>query len=127
MIFKLMEQSSNAFKLLKLDLVKMPMLQYPKKPFMLFTDASKHSYSGIHQEETPNQSGLKVNLIPIAYFSGSFDKAQQLWRTTQKECYAVYQSIQKIVFYLAGTKCMLYCDHKPVVPFFTTGMFQSNT
>ena len=37
------------FKLLKSKLVKMPTLQYPNpnKPFMLFTDASKHSYSGI--------------------------------------------------------------------------------
>ena len=93
-----MEQCNNAFKLLKYKLIKMPRLQYPNpnKHFMLFTDASKHSYSGIlNQVETPKQSGAQVNLIPIAYFSGSFGGAQQLWNTTQKECYAVYQSIQK--------------------------------
>ena len=28
----------------------------------------------------------------------------------------------KIVFYLTGTKCTLYCDHKPLELFFTTGM-----
>ena len=28
----------------------------------------------------------------------------------------------KFVFYLAGTKCTLYSDHKPPAPFFTTGM-----
>ena len=69
-VFKWMEQCSNAFKLLKLDFVKMPTLQYPNpnKPFMLFADASKHNYSGIlHQEETSNQPGAEVNLIPIAY------------------------------------------------------------
>ena len=124
-VFKWTEQCSNAFKLLKLDLVKMPKLQYPNpnKPFMLFTDALKQSYLGIlHQEETPHHLGTEVNLIPIAYFFGSFGRTQQLWNTTQKECYAVYRSIQKFEFYLAGTKCTLYRDHKPLPPFFTPGM-----
>ena len=62
------------------------------------------------------------NLVPIAYFSDSFSKMQQLWNTSQKECYAVYRSIQKFSFYLAGTKCTLYCNHKPLAPFFTTDM-----
>ena len=124
-VFKWMEQCSNAFKLLKSDLVKKPTLQYPNpnKLFMLSTDVSKHSYSGIlHQEETSSQPGAEVNLIPIAYFSGSFGKTQQLWNTTQNECYMVYGSIQKFAFYLAGTKYTLYCDHNPLTPFFTTGM-----
>ena len=90
---------------------------------MLFTDAFKHSYSGmLHQEETQNQPGAEVNLIPIAYFSGMFGRTQQLWNTTQKECYAVLRSVQKFTFYLAGSKCMLYCDHKPLAPLFTMGM-----
>ena len=64
-------------ELLKSELVKMPRLQYlnPNKLFMFFTDASKHSYSGIlHQEVTPHHLGVEVNLIPIAYFSGSFGR-----------------------------------------------------
>ena len=124
-VFKWTEQCGNAFRLLKLELVKVPRLQYPNpnKPFMLFTHASKHSYSGIlHQDETPHHPGAEVNLIPIAYFSGSFGRTQQLWNTTQKECYAFYRSIKKFGFYLAGTKCTLYCDHKPLAPFFMTGM-----
>ena len=69
--FKWIEQCSNAFRLLKSELVKIPLLQYPNpnKPFMLFTDTSKHSYTDIlHQEETPYHPGVEVNLIPIAYF-----------------------------------------------------------
>ena len=123
--FKWTEQCGNAFRLLKSELVKMPRLQYPKleEPFMLFTDASKHSYSGIlYQEETSHHLGAEVNPIPIRYFSGLFGRTQQLWNTIQKECYAAFRSIQKFAFYLAGTKCTLYCDHKPLAPFFTTGM-----
>ena len=52
--FEWTEQCGNTFKLLKAELTKMPALQYPNpnKPFKLFTDASKHSYSRIlHQEK----------------------------------------------------------------------------
>ena len=124
-VFKWIEQCGNAFRLLKSELVKMPKLQYPNpnKPFLLFTDVSKHSYSGIlYQEKTPHHLDVEVNHIPIAYFSGSFGRTQQLWNTTQKECYTVYRAIQKFAFYLAGTKCTLYCDHKPLALFFMTGM-----
>ena len=89
---------------------------------MLFTDASNHSYSCIlHQEETAPYLGAEVSLIPIVYFSALFGRTQQLWNITQKECYTVYRSIQNLFFYLAGTKYTLYCDHKPLAPFFTTG------
>ena len=124
-VFKWTEQCNNPFNLLKSDLVKMPRLQYPnpKEAFKLFTDASKHSYSStLHQEEVSKEVNVVPNLVPIAYFSGSFSKTQQLWNTTQKECYAVYMLIQNVSFYLAGTKCTLYSDHKSLAPFFTTGM-----
>ena len=55
----------------------MPMLQYPnpKKLFKLFTEMSKHSYSGIlHQEEVFNKPEAEPILVPIAYFSGTFGK-----------------------------------------------------
>ena len=98
-VFTWTEQCGSTFKLLKLELVKMPMLQYPNpnRPFKLFTDMSKHSYLGIlHQEETPSQPGAEANLIPTAYFSGSFSRTQQLWNTSQKECYAVHQCIKTV-------------------------------
>ena len=124
-MFKWTEQCNNAFNLLKSDLVKMPRLHYPNpnKLFKLFTDMSKHSYSSIlHQEEVSTHLKVELNLVPIAYFSSTFGKTQQLWNTTQKESYAVYESIQMFSFYLAGIKCTLYCDHKPITPFFTTDM-----
>ena len=31
-------------------------------------------------------------------------------------------SINKFSFYLTGAKCTMYCDHKPLAPFLTTGM-----
>ena len=34
----------------------------------------------------------------------------------------MYKSINKFSFYLTGAECTLYCDHKPLAPFLTTGM-----
>ena len=118
------EQCGNAPKFFK-ELTEMPALQYPNpnKPFKLLTDVSKHSYSGIlHQEKEQQADADEPELIPIIYFSGTFNKTQQLWNTTQKECYAVYKLVQKFSFYLTGTDCTLYCNHKPLTPFFMTGM-----
>ena len=123
--FEWTEQCENAFQLLKTDLTKIPALQYPNpnKPFKLFTDTSKHSYSRILHEEKEGQADTdEPELIPIAYFSGMFNKTQQLWNTIQKECYAVYRSVQKFAFYLTGTDFTLHCNHKPLTPFFTIGM-----
>ena len=97
----------------------MPSLQYPNpnKPFRLFTNASNQSYSSIlnqAQGKDPSQ------LIPIAYFSGCFNRTQQLWNVTQKECYAVYKSINKSSFYLTGAEGTLYCNHKLLAPFLLT-------
>ena len=108
--FQWSKQCNNAFNILKVKLCKMPSLQYPdhNKPFKLFTETSNYSYSGIlHQVqvEEPDQ------LLPITYFSGSFNQTQQLWNITQKECYAVYRLINKFSFYLTGAECILYCDH----------------
>ena len=99
--FQWSEQCSNAFNTLKEELCKMPSLQYPdpNKPFKLFTDASNHSYSGILHQAQDKESD---QLILIAYFSGNFNHTQQLWNVTQKECYAVYKSINKFSFYLMG-------------------------
>ena len=89
MKFEWIEQCKSAFNTLIKELCMAPMLQYPdpNKPFELFTDASHYCYSGIlHQarKEDPEQ------LIPIAYFSGCFNPAQQNYNVTMKEAYAAY-------------------------------------
>ena len=67
----------------------------PNKPFKLSTDMSKHSYSRILHHEMEGQPNThESELIPIAYFSSTFNKTQQLWNNAQKECYAVYKSVQ---------------------------------
>ena len=73
-------QCENAFKLLKKELAKMPTLPFsnPNKPFQLFTDASKYSYSGILHKKEEQPSVDDPVLLPTAYFSGTFNRMQQL-------------------------------------------------
>ena len=81
-------------------------IQTPTKPFKLFTDASKNNYSRILYEEEQEQADTdEPGLIPIVYFSGTFNKTQQLWNTIQKECYAFYRSAQKLGVYLRVSDC----------------------
>ena len=117
--FEWTEQCENAFQPLKAELIKMSTLKYPNpnKPFKLFADTSKHSYSRIlHQWKEGQADTDEPELIAIAYFSGTFNKTQQLQNTTQKECYAVYRSVQKFSFCLTGTNCTLYHDHNHLTP-----------
>ena len=98
-------------------------LQYPNpnKPFKLFTDTCKYSYLGIfHEEEVSDQPKAESNPVPIAYFS-SLVKHNSCGTLPKR---SVTQSIShsKIFILLSRQKCTLYCDHKLLASFFTTGM-----
>ena len=115
------EQCNNAFNILKEELSKLLSLQFPdpNKPFKLLTDTSNCSYSGILHQAQDEES---AQLILIAYFSGSCNHTQQPWNITQKNDVLCIGSINKFSFYLTGAEYTLYCDHKPLTPFLTTGL-----
>ena len=47
---------------------------------------------------------------------------QQRWSATEKEAFAVYQSVLKFDLYLTRAELILCCDHKPLEPFLSKGM-----
>ena len=59
---------------------------------------------------------------PIFFTSDSFCDTQQKWSATEKEAFAVFQSVMKFDLYLRGAECILHCDHKPLDPFLSKGM-----
>ena len=86
----------------------------PNKAYLLFTDASKYSYSGILTQASMDESNealvqlltdynsltsvdsqtqhskLDVNLVyPIAYISGSFTESQCRWPAITKRCFGI--------------------------------------
>ena len=84
-----------------------------EKEYTLFTDTSHYAYSGLLTQAVESPEDLR----PIAYTSGSFSEMQQRWSATEKEAYAVYQSVLKFDIYLRRAKCILHCGHKPLEPF----------
>ena len=97
-----------------------PILQFPdpNKPYVLYTDASNNTYSGVLCQLISNNKDIR----PVAYFSGTFTAQNKCWCATEKEAYAVLKSVQRFDYYFRGTKCTLQCDHKPLEPFLTRGM-----
>ena len=88
------------------------------KDYIIHCDASKFSYSGILQQTRPGTD----ELAPVAYFSGNFDKTQVKWNITEKEAYAIYNSVKRFAFYITGAKTTVFSDHKPLKNFFEGGM-----
>ena len=105
-------QCQSAFDHLKDALCKKPILQYPNvhKPYTLFTDSSSFVYSSILTQAVDGHHDLR----PIAYTSGSFSDSQKRWSATEKEAFAVYQSVLKFDLYFREAQCILCCNHKPL-------------
>ena len=87
-------------------------------PYTLFTDTSCYAYPWVLIQAVTSPEDLR----PIAYISGSFSDMQQRWSATEKEVYAVYQSVLKFDLYLRGEKCVLCCDLKLLEPFLCKGI-----
>ena len=116
--FNWTKECDAAFKLLKLMEDPVLISSQVDKDYVIHCDASKYSYSGILQQTRPSTE----ELVPVAYFSGNFDKSQVKWHTTEKEAYAIYKSVRKFAFYITGAKTTVFSDHKPLKNFFEGGM-----
>ena len=82
-----------------------PHLVYPDpdKLYYIFTDSSKHSWSGIliQYTEQAREDSTKFKVHhPITYQSGTFQGSQKSWGILTKEAYAIYMSFCKMVFNL---------------------------
>ncbi|CAG2199338.1 unnamed protein product [Mytilus edulis] len=107
--FKWNRECQVAFDNLKQALLTPPVLAYPdmNKPFMLTCDAS-NSAIGFVLGQLDSQRKERV----IAFGGKSLSKTEQVWNTTEKECYAVVQGVKTFNTYLATGKFTIYTDHK---------------
>ena len=114
-------QCDYSFQMLKDTLCSAPILKYPdtRKPYTLYTDASKCRWAGLlTQKHTSIVGGKEITMNhPVSYVSGLFHGGQLNWATLTKEAYAIYMSIKKSTFYLTGHEIMLRSDHLPLKKF----------
>ena len=84
----------------------------------MYTDAFNNAYSGVLCQPVNNDQ----DIMPVAYFTGTFTAQNGSWCATEKEAYAVLRSMQCFHYYLRGAKSTLHYDHKPLEPFLTRDM-----
>ena len=93
------------FDLLKEMPCTHPILWYPdpNRPYVLFTDASKHGWAGVLTQpckevddlthSTTEGSTTQEKTVvhhPVSYISGLFSGSQLNWVALTKEAYAIY-------------------------------------
>ena len=111
----------QTFEFLKEMLLKEPILKYPdpKKPYTLFTDASKYAWACILTQEYVYEFDGKERKIlhPITYVSGLFKGSQLNWATLTKEAYAIYMAVRKLDHYIQDAEVIVRSDHLPLKTF----------
>ncbi|CAB1104699.1 unnamed protein product [Ectocarpus sp. CCAP 1310/34] len=100
-------EHDKAFAEVKQLLTKAPVLHFPDftKEFVVHVDASEAGAGAFLAQ----QNGDDLNII--AYFSQRFNKSQQHYSATMKECYAVVLAIQHWRPYLWGKHFTCVTDH----------------
>ena len=113
-------ECQKSFELLKSFLCGEPILKYAdtNKPYTLYTDASKYSWTVFTQSHTTVNDGKSVTTDhPVAFVSGLFRGSQLNCTALTKEAYTIYMSGKKLSFYLIQTDVLLKSDHLPLMRF----------
>jgi len=78
---------------------------------ILYTDASDQALGG-HLVQIQRLPGSSVDQeVTIAFVSKKFTDVQRRWSTTDKECYAILFSIEKLRHMLGGRRFSVRTDH----------------
>ena len=101
----------NSFNVLKNELCKEPILQYPNfnESFILTTDASGYAIGGVLSQGEVGKD------LPISYISRVLNDAERRYSTIEKECLAIVYCVTYLRHYLYGRHFTIVTDHKPLV------------
>jgi hypothetical protein len=76
-------------------------------PFVLITDASNHAVAGVLIQIQNGKQRI------ISCVSKTLDQTQCRWSATERECFAIIFSVEKLSYFLKGPKTFtLLTDHK---------------
>ena len=109
----------KAFMTLKALLIssKVMMIPRPDRPYILYTDASDYAVGAILVQK--DDSGMER---VIQYVSQALSTSQRKWSVTEKECWAIVFSLDKLKPYLYGAQFVINTDHKALKSLFIKQM-----
>lgn len=96
----------QAFEILKLNIIKHPILKFPDftKSFTLFTDASNYAIGAVLTQEGQ----------PVCYASRSLNDHEKNYSVTDKEFLAIVWAVTYFRPYLWGKRFQIITDHLPI-------------
>jgi len=102
------EDARREFEGLKQDIAECPSLRFlnDQDPIYLYTDASDYGIGGYLYQVV---SGVHY---PVGFYSKSLNKTQCNWSTYEKECFAIFKSLERFRFLLRDRKFSLHTDHR---------------
>ncbi|BFZ04571.1 hypothetical protein BsWGS_07610 [Bradybaena similaris] len=118
--FSWTSECQKAFDFLKNSFGVVPLLSHPNpnKGYTLYTDASDTTIGACLVQEVDSKepgSGKWIRCeAPIHFLSHKLSPSQCKWSTVEKECYAIYYSLQKLDFYLHNARFVVKTDHMPL-------------
>ncbi|CAM5117757.1 unnamed protein product [Natator depressus] len=85
-----------------------PVLRAPAfdKPFLVTTNASELGLGAVLMQEGPNQE-----FRPVMFLSKKLSERESHWSISEKECYAIVYTLEKLCPYVSGWHLHLQTDH----------------
>jgi len=105
--FEWTPEANGAFTQLKTRLANPPVISFPdfRHTFILHTDASDLACGGILTQIINGKTKL------VAAVSHTFTRAEANWSVSEKECFGILWSVEKLSRLLKGTKFIIHTDH----------------
>ena len=115
------QECQAAFEYLKENLTIIPLLAFPdcSLPYRVYTDASADTIGAMlsqEQEEIDEEGNSTGRMVekPIYFLSHKLSPTQCRYSTIERECYAIYYTLQKLHTYLHNANFEIFCDHQPL-------------
>lgn len=106
--FRWTKEADDAFTLMKTRLASPATISFPdySENFILHTDASQWACGGVLTQVIKGKTRI------VAAVSHTFSKAEVRWSTSEKECYGILWTVERLEKMLKGRSFVLYTDHK---------------
>ncbi|CAM5079113.1 unnamed protein product [Natator depressus] len=102
------QECQKAFNQVKVTLMSDPVLRAPDfdKPFLVTTDASERGVEAVLMQEGPDQE-----FHPVVFLSKKLSERESHWLISEKECYSIVYTLEKLRPYVWGRHFHLQTDH----------------